>query len=103
MSMNKAAILVLLTAQILACGGCAHKAERREDAAAAREAQAAENADAKRFQEMMDMLYKMKPAAHESESAPGDDNGVFAPAPATTNKATETPKVKPQQESGDRK
>jgi len=101
--MNKAAILVLLSAQILACGGCAHKAEKPEGAAAGQGAQAAESADAKRFQEIMDMLYKMKPAAREPESDPGADNGVFAPAPAKTDKAAETPKAEPQQESGDRK
>lgn len=100
--MNKAAVLVLLSAQILACGGCAHKAERPGGADAAQDARAADSADAKRFQEMMDMLYKMKPAAHESVSAPGAD-GVFAPAPAKTDKAAETPKAEPQQESGDRK
>jgi hypothetical protein len=98
---TKAAILVLSSALIAASGGCAHNAEKPKGAASAQDKEAAGSADAKRFQEIMDMLYKMKPPAREPESVPGADNGVFAPA--KTDKAAEIPKEEPQQESGDRK
>jgi hypothetical protein len=102
MRMNKRVIIGLLSAGMMAVGGCAHKAVKQDAAAAEEEKAKAASAaaDAKRFQEVMDLLHKLKEPAGGAASTSASEAAVPEPVPAAAGKAPEAPKAAVQESGG---